>query len=213
MWAGWTLKQKKQQKKRWEKDVNVYFFPRTLSYFCSSLLNCFLCWSYWEIQHCHLVWKLVFYSFLKKKSHLSQADAIYNMVGYPEFIMNATKLDKVFNDVGKCGTDQMLCHSFASIKALNSVFVTCDSFFFFFFSLKWCQNFTSKTSCSTTTSQPEWQRTSWGKLQTETSELLLVALIPHRTASHYTDSAEYCCHPQMFPGNELLSAELILVSN
>lgn len=33
---------------------------------------------------------------------LSQADAIYNMVGYPEFIMNGTKLDKVFNDVGKC---------------------------------------------------------------------------------------------------------------
>ncbi|KAM9409687.1 endothelin-converting enzyme 1 isoform 2-T4 [Pholidichthys leucotaenia] len=27
-----------------------------------------------------------------------KADAIHNMVGYPEFIMNATKLDKVFND-------------------------------------------------------------------------------------------------------------------
>lgn len=38
------------------------------------------------------------------KSYLSQADAIYDMVGYPEFIMNATKLDKVFNDVGECGT-------------------------------------------------------------------------------------------------------------
>lgn len=37
------------------------------------------------------------------KPYLSQADAIYDMVGYPEFIMNATKLDKVFNDVGKCG--------------------------------------------------------------------------------------------------------------
>lgn len=36
--------------------------------------------------------------------YISQADAIYNMVGYPEFIMNSTKLDKVFNDVGKCGT-------------------------------------------------------------------------------------------------------------
>lgn len=41
-------------------------------------------------------------------SHLSftfgwQADAIYNMVGYPDFIMNATNLDKVFNDVGTCG--------------------------------------------------------------------------------------------------------------
>ena len=34
----------------------------------------------------------------------SQADAIYNMVGYPDFIMNATKLDKVFNDVGQRGT-------------------------------------------------------------------------------------------------------------
>lgn len=25
------------------------------------------------------------------------------MVGYPDFIMNATNLDKVFDDVGKCG--------------------------------------------------------------------------------------------------------------
>lgn len=37
--------------------------------------------------------------------YLSQADAIYNMVGYPEFIMNATKLDKVFNDVSKRGSE------------------------------------------------------------------------------------------------------------
>uniref|UniRef100_A0A8D3CLF7 Endothelin-converting enzyme 1 n=1 Tax=Scophthalmus maximus TaxID=52904 RepID=A0A8D3CLF7_SCOMX len=43
LWAGWTRKQREQQKKRW-------------------------------------------------------ADAIYNMVGYPDFIMNGTKLDKVFND-------------------------------------------------------------------------------------------------------------------
>lgn len=27
------------------------------------------------------------------------------MVGYPDFITNATNLDKVFNDVGKCGTE------------------------------------------------------------------------------------------------------------
>ena len=33
-------------------------------------------------------------------------------------------------------------------------------------------------SCSTTTSQPEWLRTSWGKLPTETSELPLVTLTP-----------------------------------
>lgn len=49
-------------------------------------------WKYWEditASWCLLVSKF----FL-------QADAIYNMVGYPEFIMNATKLDKVFNDVG-----------------------------------------------------------------------------------------------------------------
>lgn len=38
------------------------------------------------------------------KSYFSQADAIYNMVGYPEFIMNPEKLDKVFNDVGTCGS-------------------------------------------------------------------------------------------------------------
>ncbi|XP_049590528.1 endothelin-converting enzyme 1 isoform X1 [Syngnathus scovelli] len=33
-----------------------------------------------------------------KKAAKEKADAIYNMVGYPEFIMNDTKLDKVFND-------------------------------------------------------------------------------------------------------------------
>uniref|UniRef100_A0A673CIB2 Endothelin-converting enzyme 1 n=1 Tax=Sphaeramia orbicularis TaxID=375764 RepID=A0A673CIB2_9TELE len=33
-----------------------------------------------------------------KKAAKEKADAIYNMVGYPEFIMNHTKLDKVFND-------------------------------------------------------------------------------------------------------------------
>uniref|UniRef100_A0A1A7W7T2 Endothelin-converting enzyme 1 n=1 Tax=Iconisemion striatum TaxID=60296 RepID=A0A1A7W7T2_9TELE len=33
-----------------------------------------------------------------KKAAKEKADAIYNMVGYPEFIMNITKLDKVFND-------------------------------------------------------------------------------------------------------------------
>jgi len=57
-------------------------------------------------------------SFTAFNSHLSQADAIYNMVGYPEFIMNATKLDKVFNDVGKCGTAAVvfLRVSFASFK-------------------------------------------------------------------------------------------------
>lgn len=28
-----------------------------------------------------------------------QADAIYNMIGYPKFIMDPKELDKVFNDV------------------------------------------------------------------------------------------------------------------
>lgn len=28
-----------------------------------------------------------------------QADAIYNMIGYPNFIMDPKELDKVFNDV------------------------------------------------------------------------------------------------------------------
>ena len=29
----------------------------------------------------------------------AQADAIYNMIGYPNFIMDPKELDKVFNDV------------------------------------------------------------------------------------------------------------------
>uniref|UniRef100_H3CEE8 Endothelin-converting enzyme 1 n=1 Tax=Tetraodon nigroviridis TaxID=99883 RepID=H3CEE8_TETNG len=33
-----------------------------------------------------------------KKAAKEKADAIYNMVGYPDFIMNATNLDKVFDD-------------------------------------------------------------------------------------------------------------------
>lgn len=44
------------------------------------------------------------FHFFKFYFILSQADAIYNMVGYPDFIMNGTNLDKVFNDVGKCET-------------------------------------------------------------------------------------------------------------
>lgn len=34
------------------------------------------------------------------------------MVGYPDFITNATNLDKVFNDVGKCGPELPQCCSF-----------------------------------------------------------------------------------------------------
>lgn len=30
-----------------------------------------------------------------------QADAIYNMIGYPKFIMDPKELDKVFNDVSR----------------------------------------------------------------------------------------------------------------
>ncbi|XP_056158201.1 endothelin-converting enzyme 1 isoform X2 [Lampris incognitus] len=33
-----------------------------------------------------------------KRAAKEKADAIYNMVGYPQFIMNSSKLDKVFND-------------------------------------------------------------------------------------------------------------------
>ncbi|XP_008318964.1 endothelin-converting enzyme 1 [Cynoglossus semilaevis] len=33
-----------------------------------------------------------------KRAAKEKADTIYNMVGYPDFIMNATKLDKVFSD-------------------------------------------------------------------------------------------------------------------
>lgn len=137
--------------------------------FCAEMTE-----KYSTATWCESVYLTLIYFF---KSHLSQADAIYNMVGYPEFIMNTTKLDKVFNDVGKCGSDhtwQMLCHTFASLQHWTLFFPSL-----FFFSLKWCQSCTSKMSCSTTTFQLEWQRTSWGKLQTETSELLPVALIPH----------------------------------
>uniref|UniRef100_A0A8C8GGS1 Endothelin-converting enzyme 1 n=1 Tax=Oncorhynchus tshawytscha TaxID=74940 RepID=A0A8C8GGS1_ONCTS len=35
-----------------------------------------------------------------KKAAKEKADAIYNMVGYPKFIMDPKELDKVFNDVG-----------------------------------------------------------------------------------------------------------------
>lgn len=122
----------------------------------------------WEIQHCHLVWKHNFHC-IYLFFYLSQADAIYNMVGYPDFIMNATNLDKVFNDVGKCGTALYLpsilpfhTPALVSFKTLNWSLSR--------FSLRWCPSFTSKMSCSTTTSQREWLRTSWGKFHTETSK-------------------------------------------
>lgn len=149
--------------------------------------------------------------------YLSQADALYNMVGYPDFIMNATNLDKVFNDVGKCGTALYLL---TILPFHTPLLVSCKTINWFssLFSSRWCQSFTSKMSCSTTTSQPEWLRTSWGKFPTETSKLLPYIHRPackrgrpHAlmgTQSHYPDSAESCCHPQMFPGNQLLSAGL-----
>lgn len=167
MWAGWTQRQKKQQKKRWEKDVVDLTSPLPPSHCCFRETSV----KSWEIQHCHLVWKYVFYSFL---FYLSQADAIYNMVGYPEFIMNTTKLDKVFNDVGKGDFMSLLFFYHVSLcltKTLSFIFLSL-LIAFFSFSSRWCQTFTSKTLCSTTTSQPEWLQTSWGKLPTETSELL-----------------------------------------
>lgn len=73
--------------------------------------------------------------------------------------MNATNLDKVFDDVGKCGPQRS--GSAASASQLSSL---CSS------SFSWCQIFTSRTSCSTTTSRAEWLQTSWGSLPTKTSE-------------------------------------------
>lgn len=123
---------------------------------------------------------LQFFSFFL---YLSQADAIYNMVGYPEFIMNSTKLDKVFNDVGKCGTVLFVLTAqtshFASLK--HKMFLSLP-----LFSSRWYQIFTSKTSCSTTTSRPEWLRTSWGKLPTETSESLPHPHLPAFQRGGYT---------------------------
>lgn len=57
MWAGWTWRQNKQQKKRWEKDV----VPGEVSRCCfretlASEMS-------WEIQHCHLVWNTSFTAF------------------------------------------------------------------------------------------------------------------------------------------------------
>lgn len=74
----------------------------------------FLCALSWLRKHSTATWceNITFTALLYI---LSQADAIYNMVGYPDFIMNATNLDKVFNDVGKCGVGVILrvsCHSF-----------------------------------------------------------------------------------------------------
>lgn len=112
MWAGWTRRQKKQRKKRWGEKM---FYVSSPGGFHTAAQG----------RHKHLKWALLCCCFcvlewLRNtalppgvKTHLLQfffnfcslqADAIYNMVGYPEFIMNATKLDKVFNDVGKWGT-------------------------------------------------------------------------------------------------------------
>lgn len=98
-------------------------------------------------------------------------------------------------------------------------------------SSRWCRTSTSRTLCSTTISQPGWRRTSWGKPRTKTSEYTdthtqthAPASLPapppsnhlqHRscTLAFYPDSAERRRLAQTFPGNRLLSAQLILVSN
>lgn len=167
MWAGWTQRRKKQQKKRWEKDSLDFSLPVSVD----ITIWYKFCWAVSCAKKpstatwCENMLFTVFLFF----SYLSQADAIYNMVGYPEFIMNSTKLDKVFNDVGKCGTVLYVLtaqtSNFASLK--RAIFLSLPPC-----SLRWYQIFTSKTSCSTTTSRPEWLRTSWGKLPTETSESL-----------------------------------------
>lgn len=43
-----------------------------------------------------------------------QADAIYNMIGYPNFIMDPKELDKVFNDVS--GSHPAPLHSRMSLE-------------------------------------------------------------------------------------------------
>lgn len=62
---------------------------------------------------------------------------------------------------------------------------------FLFVSSRWCQNSTSRTSCSTTISQPGWPPTSWGKHPTETSESPPSSATPE-LHSRYPDSAEHC---------------------
>ncbi|TMS19497.1 Endothelin-converting enzyme 1 [Larimichthys crocea] len=54
-----------------------------------------------------------------KKAAKEKADAIYNMVGYPEFIMNTTKLDKVFNDVVRGGVRLLLPKRYAVLQLLS----------------------------------------------------------------------------------------------
>lgn len=93
--AGWTRTPKKQQRRRWDHFVTLLLIWLWLRRQC-----CILNHNQIKSPSCILftVW--------------SQADAIYNMVGYPDFIMNGTNLDKVFNDVGKCGIELSRCCNF-----------------------------------------------------------------------------------------------------
>lgn len=47
----------------------------------------------------------------------AQADAIYNMIGYPNFIMDPKELDKVFNDVS--GSHPVPLHSQMPLSSLG----------------------------------------------------------------------------------------------
>uniref|UniRef100_A0A8C5EV59 Endothelin-converting enzyme 1 n=1 Tax=Gouania willdenowi TaxID=441366 RepID=A0A8C5EV59_GOUWI len=49
-----------------------------------------------------------------KKAAEEKADALYNMVGYPEFIMNSTKLDNVFNEVDLYFQNVMQYYNFSA---------------------------------------------------------------------------------------------------
>lgn len=197
MWAGWTQIQKKQPKKRWEKDggaclsqdVFCCFSGRRSTATCCETFNT----SFFVIY--------------------SQADAIYNMVGYPDFIMNATNLDKVFNDVGKCESESSSNHCVMS----HVSFALTES-------LIWLLSLLVRGGVTTLLPECHAVLQLLGQSDcgpTEENTLQKPVSCSHTPTTllaggggggggcklwqntfHYPDPAEYC-HPQMFPGNNL----------
>lgn len=103
-----------------------------------------------------------------------QADAIYDMIGFPEFILDPKELDDVYDGVSDgCLDRTRLTHVLVQMLKWTSSAPCCwrcvITSSWLCFSMRCRTTASSRTCWTSTTSQPEWWPTSWGRLPTKTS--------------------------------------------
>lgn len=99
-----------------------------------------------------------------------QADAIYDMIGFPEFILDPKELDDVYDGV-RGSFQSMTCIKMEIVRKVTYSFPTAVHlvFWLFCFSMRWQRTISSRTCWTSITSRPEWWLTSWERLPTKTS--------------------------------------------